>query len=381
MAADLDAAGVRSHAVGVVDDGGGQPQHATLYGVEDVEVGLLHARPGLHRGHDQSFAQRLAIAGQRVGCCLCNEVAPSSPTSKVSDGRFVRQRSRFTDWVSADGASGYRAEPGRYHLYVGRACPWSQRAMIVRHLKGLEDTIGISFVNPYRDERGWAFEGEGFVDDLHGWDFLTEAYHASDPAFDGRISVPVLWDRETGRIVNNDSADIVRMLNRAWDEWGDASVDLYPAPLRAEIDALNAWVYDDLNNGVYRAGFARSQAAYDEAFDGVFSALARLEEILGQRRYLTGDTVTEADWRAWVTLVRFDPVYHTHFRLNGRRVMDQPNLWGFTRELYQRPGIAETTAIDEIKTHYYTTHDELNPKHIIPRGPLDWDLTAPHGRG
>ena len=257
---------------------------------------------------------------------------------EVSDGRFVRQRSRFTDWVSADGASGYRAEPGRYHLYVGRACPWSQRAMIVRHLKGLEDTIGISFVNPYRDERGWAFEGEGFVDDLHGWDFLTEAYHASDPAFDGRISVPVLWDRETGRIVNNDSADIVRMLNSAWDEWGDASVDLYPAPLRAEIDALNAWVYDDLNNGVYRAGFARSQAAYDEAFDGVFSALARLEEILGQRRYLTGDTVTEADWRAWVTLVRFDPVYHTHFRLNGRRVMDQPNLWGFTRELYQRPG-------------------------------------------
>jgi glutathionyl-hydroquinone reductase len=304
-----------------------------------------------------------------------------SSDTEVSEGRFQRQKSRFTDWVTADGSSGYRAEPGRYHLYVGRACPWSQRAMIVRHLKGLEDAIGISFVNPYRDERGWAFEGDGFADDLHGWDFLSEAYRASDPGFDGRVSVPVLWDRETGRIVNNDSADVVRMLNSAWDEWGDASVDLYPEPLRAEIDAINAWVYDDLNNGVYKAGFARTQEAYDEAFDGVFSALSRLEEILGRRRYLTGDAITEADWRAWVTLLRFDPVYSTHFRLNGRRVMDQPNLWGFTRELYQLPGIAETTAIDEIKTHYYTTHDELNPKHIIPRGPLDWDLTAPHGRG
>jgi putative glutathione S-transferase len=300
---------------------------------------------------------------------------------EVSGGRFTRQKSRFTDWVTADGSSGFPAEPGRYHLYVGRACPWSQRAMIVRHLKGLEDAIGISFVNPYRDERGWAFEGDGFVDDLHGWEFLSEAYRASDPRFDGRVSVPVLWDRETGRIVNNDSADVIRMLNSAWDEWGDTSVDLYPEPLRAEIDAINAWVYDDLNNGVYKAGFARSQEAYDEAFDGVFSALSRLEAILSERRYLTGDQITEADWRAWVTLLRFDPVYATHFRLNGRRVMDQPNLWGFTCELYQLPGIAETTAIDEIKTHYYTTHDELNPKHIIPRGPLDWDLTAPHGRG
>ena len=236
---------------------------------------------------------------QRTGAFTSN--------AEVSEGRFLRQKSRFTDWVTADGSSGFRAEPGRYHLYVGRACPWSQRAMIVRHLKGLEDTIGISFVNPYRDERGWAFEGDGFVDDLHGWDFLSEAYRASDPRFDGRISVPVLWDRETGRIVNNDSADIVRMLNSAWDEWGDAAVDLYPEPLRAEIDAINEWVYDDLNNGVYKAGFARSQEAYDEAFDGVFAALSRLEEILGERRYLTGDTLTEADWRAWVTLRALRP--------------------------------------------------------------------------
>jgi putative glutathione S-transferase len=302
-------------------------------------------------------------------------------SSEVREGRWMRQQSRFTDWVTADGSSGYRAEPGRYHLYVARACPWSQRTMIVRHLKGLEDVIGISYANPFRDQRGWAFTGDGFVDDLHGWEYLAEGYRSSDPTFEGRITVPVLWDRETGRIVNNDSAHIVRMLNREWDEWGDRSVDLYPEALRAEIDALNDWIYDDLNNGVYKAGFAASQTAYDEAFDGVFAALSRLEEILGERRYLTGDTITEADWRAWVTLLRFDIVYHTHFRLNGRRVMDQPNLWGFTRELYQLPGIAETTAIDEIKTHYYTTHDHLNPKHIIPKGPLGWDLTAPHGRG
>jgi glutathionyl-hydroquinone reductase len=306
--------------------------------------------------------------------------AGSSVTRELADGRFVRQQSRFTDWVTADGSSGHRAEPGRYHLYVARACPWSQRTLIVRHLKGLEDVIGVSFADPYRDERGWAFSGDGFVDELHGWDFLAEAYKASDPSFDGRLTVPVLWDRETGTIVNNDSAHVVRMLNSAWDEWGDASVDLYPPQLRTEIDALNEWVYEDLNNGVYKAGFAQSQEAYDEAFAGVFDALSRLEAILAERRYLTGDRLTEADWRAWVTLLRFDPVYHTHFRLNGRRVMDHPNLWGYTRELYQLPGIAQTTSIDEIRTHYYTTHDELNPKHIIPRGPLDWDLTAPHGR-
>jgi putative glutathione S-transferase len=304
----------------------------------------------------------------------------SSVDRELRGGRFMRQKSRFTDWVTADGSSGYRAEPGRYHLYVARACPWSQRTLIVRHLKGLDDVIGVSYANPFRDERGWAFSGDGFTDELHGWEFLSEAYRASDAKFRGRITVPVLWDRETGRIVNNDSAHIVRMLNSAWDEWGDASVDLYPEPLRAEIDATNEWVYDQFNNGVYRAGFATSQAAYDDAFADVFSALERLEAILAERRYLTGDAITEADWRAWVTLLRFDPVYYTHFRLNGRRIADHPNLWGYTRELYQLPGIAETTSIDEIKTHYYTTHDQLNPKRIIPRGPLDWDLTAPHGR-
>ena len=304
----------------------------------------------------------------------------SSPDREIAGGRFVRQTSRFTGRVTADGSSGFEAQPGRYHLYAARACPWSQRTLIVRHLKGLEDVIGVSYADPYRDDRGWAFSGGGFTDVLHSWDLIAEAYTASDPGYHGRITVPVLWDRETGTIVNNDSADIIRMLNSAWDEWGDPSVDLCPPDLLPQIDELNGWVYEKLNNGVYRAGFARSQEAYDEAFEDVFGALSRLEAILAERRYLTGDRVTEADWRAWVTLVRFDPVYHTHFRLNGRRVMDQPNLWGFTRELYQLPGIPETTAIDEIRTHYYTTYDELNPKRLIPRGPLDWDLASPHGR-
>jgi glutathionyl-hydroquinone reductase len=297
-----------------------------------------------------------------------------------ADGRFRRQDSRFRDRVTADGSSGLTAAPGRYHLYVARACPWCHRTMVVRELKGLQDVIGISYLHPYRDQRGWAFSGDGYVDDLHGWSHLAEAYEATVGGYDGRVSAPVLWDRETGRIVNNESADIVRMLNVEFDAWGDASVDLYPAALREDIDALNEWIYRDVNNGVYRAGFARSQEGYDEAFAEVFTALARLEATLAENRYLTGDALTEADWRLWPTLVRFDPVYHTHFRLNGRRVSDHPNLWGFTRELYQLPGVAATTSLDEIREHYYTTHDELNPKRIIPRGPLDWDLDAPHER-
>ena len=300
---------------------------------------------------------------------------------EVSEGRFLRQKSRFTDWVTADGSSGYRAEPGRYHLYVGRACPWSQRDDDRPPPQGPRghDRDLVRQPLPRRARLG-----------LRGRRLRRRPARLGLPLGGLPRQRPELRGaHQRARAVGpRDGPDRQQRLGRRhphaqqrWDEWGDASVDLYPEPLRAEIDAINEWVYDDLNNGVYKAGFARSQEAYDEAFDGVFGALSRLEEILGERRYLTGDTLTEADWRAWVTLLRFDPVYHTHFRLNGRRVMDHPNLWGFTRELYQLPGIAETTAIDEIKTHYYTTHDELNPKHIIPRGPLDWDLTAPHGRG
>jgi len=296
-------------------------------------------------------------------------------------GEFVRQKSKFRDWVTADGSSGFKAEPGRYHLYVALACPWSHRAVIVRRLKGLEDAIGVSYLHPYRDERGWAFDREEFTDELHGWEFLSEAYLASDPSYDARVSVPVLWDRETGRIVNNESADIVVMLNSAWDEWADASVDFHPAALRSEIDEVNDFVYANVNNAVYMAGFAQSQGAYERAYRRVFDALPELERRLGESRYLAGDTITLADWRFWVTLVRFDSVYHTHFRCNGARIVDYPNLWGYTRELYQWPRVADTVAMDQIKRHYYTTHDMLNPKRIIPAGPEHLDFWEPHGRG
>jgi putative glutathione S-transferase len=300
---------------------------------------------------------------------------------EVAKGEFVRQSSRFRDWVTADGSSGYKAEPGRYHLYVALACPWSHRTVIVRQLKGLSDVIGVSYLHPYRDERGWAFDGDEFTDSLHGWEFLSSAYLASDASYSARVSVPVLWDRETGRIVSNESADIVRMFGSAWDEWGDASVDLYPAALRSEIDSLNERIYRDVNNAVYMAGFAESQEAYERAYRRVFDTLPWLEERLSSSRYLVGDTLTEVDWRLWVTLVRFDSVYHTHFRCNGARIVDYPNLWAYTRELYQRPGVAETVAMDQIKRHYYTTHDMLNPKRIIPAGPEHLDFTEPHGRG
>jgi glutathionyl-hydroquinone reductase len=251
------------------------------------------------------------------------------------------------------------------------ACPWSHRTVIVRRLADLEDDLGISYAHPYRDERGWRL----VCDDLDRFEFLADAYRETDADYEGRVSVPVLWDKETETIVSNESADIVRVL----DAWGDAG--LYPEDLRDEIDELNEWIYGGLQNGVYRAGFAGSQEAYDEAFDGVFETLERLEALLGHRRYLAGDRLTLADWRLFPTLVRFDVVYHTHFRCNGRRIVDHPNVWGYARELYQQPGVADTVAMDEIREHYYTTHDSLNPKHIIPRGPLDLDFSAAHGRG
>ena len=299
---------------------------------------------------------------------------------EVEGGEFKRQQSRFRDWVSADGSSGYRAEAGRYHLYVALACPWSHRAVIVHKLKKLDDAIGISYIHPYRDERGWAFT-DGFSDDLHGWDFLQEAYEATVDDYEGRVTVPVLWDRETGNVVSNESADIILMLNSEFDSWGDASVDLYPEELRPRIDDLNEWVYENVNNAVYQAGFAASQDAYDVAYRRVFNALPELDRRLSDSRFLTGDRITTADWRLWVTLVRFDSVYHTHFRCNGARITDYPDLWGYTRDLFQQPGVAETVDMDQIKRHYYTTHDMLNPKRIIPAGPERLDFSAPHERG
>lgn len=296
-------------------------------------------------------------------------------------GHFVRWESPFRDLVSRDGSTGFPAEPGRYHLYVSYACPWAHRVLIARRLKRLEDVIPISVVHPEMGEASWHFgQCDGCTEDhLFASRFLYEVYLRAKPDFTGVVTVPVLFDTRGGRIVNNESSEILRMLNSAFDAWGDAGVDLYPAPLRADIDAVNADVYDNVNNGVYRAGFARSQAAYDEAFDALFAALDRLEARLASTRYLVGDRPTEADWRLFTTLVRFDAVYHTHFKCNGRRVVDYPNLWGYTRDLYQHPGIADTVRLDHIKRHYYRSHRQLNPRGFVPKGPFI-DFTEPHSR-
>jgi len=300
----------------------------------------------------------------------------------ISDtGNFERADSKLRGWVTADGSSGFEAERGRYHLYVSLACPWAHRTVIVRMLKGLEDVVSLSVVDPIRDESGWAFRdvpGAG-PDPVNGFSFLSEAYDSTDPDYDGRISVPVLWDRETDRIVSNESADLIVMLNQAFDEWGDASLDLYPADLRAEMDELNARVYETVNNGVYRAGFATTQEAYEEAVGPMFETLDALDERLASRRYLFGGELTLADWRLFTTLVRFDPVYYLHFKCNVHRIADYPNLWPYLRDLLTVPGVRETVNMDHVKRHYYGTHPSINPHGIVPVGPaLDYD--EPSGR-
>jgi putative glutathione S-transferase len=314
---------------------------------------------------------------------------------ELAGGEFKRQQSHFRDWVGIDERSGeesrFAVEPGRYHLYVSLACPWCHRTAILRELAGLTAAIPISYAAPFRDERGWAFTGESFsdgpggeyVDRLHGWSFMSEGYTASDPSFDGRVTVPVLWDTQSATIVNNESSDIMRMMSSAESLGGlghGGELDLYPTPLHAEIDQINERVYEKVNNGVYRAGFARRQHAYEHAFAELFESFDWLERLLGERRYLLGERITEADWRLFPTLARFDEVYNLHFRCNYRRLVDYPNLWGYARDLHQVHGVAETVAIEQIKRHYYTTHDELNPKRIIPVGP-GYDWSAPHGRG
>jgi putative glutathione S-transferase len=294
-------------------------------------------------------------------------------------GRFVRQASAFRDRVSADGSTGYPAVAGRYHLYVSLACPWAHRALIVRELKGLQEAIGLSVVDPLRDAGGWRF-GPEFPDPVNGWDFLSTGYAATDPAWSGRVTVPVLWDTETGRIVNNESADIIEMLNAEFDAVaGHPELDLYPAALRAEMDPLMQRIYDDVNNGVYKAGFASSQEAYEEAVGPLFAMLGELEARLADRRFLMGAEQTLADWRLFTTLIRFDAVYVGHFKCNIRRIADHPSLSGYLRDLYQTDGVAETVDFDHIKRHYYMTHAQLNPSRIVPVGP-ELDLDAPHGR-
>jgi len=298
-------------------------------------------------------------------------------------GRFDRQPSRFRDWVTADGSSGFAAQAGRYHLYVSLACPWAHRTVILRRLKGLERVIGMSITDPIRDDLGWALRPvRGATGDpLHGWSYLSEAYAASDPSFSGRVTVPVLWDEQTGRIVNNESADILVMLNRAFNGLADhPQRDYLPAQRATEIEQLQEIVYENVNNGVYRAGFARTQAAYEEAVVPLFATLDMLDERLRDQRFLFGAQQTLADWRLFPTLLRFDPVYVGHFKCNLRRIVDYPNLGPYLRDLYQTPGVAETVDLDHIKRHYYATHPGINPTAIVPLGPL-LDLTAPHGRG
>jgi putative glutathione S-transferase len=297
--------------------------------------------------------------------------------SPGAGGRFVRAQSAFRDSVTADGSSDFPAEAGRYHLYVSWACPWAHRTMIVRALLGLEDVISLSAVEALMGDDGWTFAAP---DPLTGATRLHEIYGRARAGYTGKVTVPVLWDKVRGTIVNNESSEIIRMLPRAFASLARTPGDFYPEDLRAEIDAINARVYETVNNGVYRAGFATSQGAYEEAVRALFDSLDWLEARLATRRYLAGDRITEADWRLFTTLVRFDAVYHGHFKCNLRHVYEYPRLWAYLRELYQRPGIAATVRLDEIKQHYYASHRSINPSGIVPLGPV-LDFMAPHGRG
>ena len=305
-----------------------------------------------------------------------------------SGGRFERSESSFRHWITADGSAGpsgeggFEAAPGRYHLYASYACPWAHRVLIYRALKGLEDQIGVSLVHWYMGENGWTFEEdeEGIVGDrLFGKAYLREIYTDARPDATTRVTVPIVWDTERGTIVSNESAEIIRMLNSAFDDVGASPGDYYPEASREAIDAINERVYETLNNGVYRAGFATGQDAYDEAIGPLFDTLDWLEDILSRQRFLTGDAPLEADWRLFPTLYRFDAVYHGHFKCNRRRLVDYPNLWAYTRDLYQWPGIAGTTHLGHARRHYHLSHETVNPHRILPIG-ADIDFDAPHGR-
>ena len=301
--------------------------------------------------------------------------------TESSGGKFVRNKSTFLKSITADGSSGFKAEAGRYHLYVSLACPWAHRTLIVRKLKELEEIISISIVDPLMGELGWSFSEEpGCIPDtVNNKEFLYEVYLESDPKCSAVVTVPVLWDKLTGTIVNNESSAIIRMLNSEFDALTGSTLDLYPKPLTEEIDGINSIIYDHVNNGVYKCGFATTQDAYEEAFDSLFKTLDMLEERLSARRYLTGDLITEADWRLFTTLVRFDPVYVGHFKCNQRRIADYPNLSNYLRELYQVPGISDTVNMEHIKDHYYKSHPSVNPTKIVAKGPAI-DYFAPHDR-
>ncbi len=308
--------------------------------------------------------------------------------SRTKDGHFVRPTTSFRNWITPDGSagpsgtSGYKAESGRYHLYVSLACPWAHRTVIFRKLKALENVIGLSVVSPDMLQDGWTFNtAEGSTGDaVNGKAKLSEIYVMADAKYSGRVSVPVLWDKERKTIVNNESSEIIRMLNSSFDAFTNEHTDYYPADKRAEIDRINDMVYPNINNGVYRTGFATSQGAYEQAFRNVFDTLDELEQILSQRRYLVGNATTEADWRLFCTLIRFDAVYYGHFKCNWRHIYEYPNLSNYLRDLYQVPGVAETVSIEQIKRHYYFSQRQVNPTGIVPVGP-QLDFSAPHDRG
>jgi len=306
--------------------------------------------------------------------------------TESTGGKFVRSNSKFRNWLTADGnnapnGKAFEAEAGRYHLYVSYACPWAHRTLIFRKLKGLEDMISLSVVHHFMGEHGWTFkDGDGVVaDPVIDADYLHEIYTKADPNFTGRVTVPVLWDTKTETIVNNESSEIIRMFNSAFDHLGAKPGDFYPEAHREEIDEVNDRVYHTVNNGVYKCGFATKQEAYEEAFEALFDTLDWLEKRLSKQRYIVGNEITEADWRLFTTLLRFDPVYYSHFKANKRRIVDYPNLWAYTRDLYQVPGVKETVDLHHIKHHYYASHESINPTRIVPVGP-DIDYDEPHDR-
>jgi glutathionyl-hydroquinone reductase len=318
-----------------------------------------------------------------------------SPSEQTDTGEFQRQEDAFREWISNDGSTPYPAVANRYHLYVSLACPWASRTVIFRKLKGLEEAIGLTVVDPYRDEKGWAFRDpersrpgtslndlDKFesTDPINGFRYLSEAYRATDPKFDGRVTVPALWDKETKKIVNNCEDDICPMFNSVFNEFAkNKEADFFPKEIEAEQARLSDFLYENINNGVYRAGFATRQRSYEISCQKLFDALDEMEKRLTSKRYLFGQRIVEADWRLFCTLIRFDVVYHGHFKCNLRRIIDYPNLQGYLIDLYQQPGIAETVSIDHIKRHYYMTHEEINPTRIVPLGPI-LDLTKPHNR-
>jgi len=307
--------------------------------------------------------------------------------TESSGGRFVRTTPQFRNWITADGSAGssgdagFKAEPDRYHLYVSLACPWAHRTMIFRTLKGLEDMISVSVVHWYMADKGWTFQtGDGVVaDSENNAEYMYQVYTAALPDYSGRVTVPVLWDKNNKTIVSNESSEIIRMFNTAFDDVGASAGDYYPEALREEIDSLNDRIYDTLNNGVYRSGFATTQEAYDEAVKPLFDTLDFLEQRLSKQRYLTGGAITEADWRLFTTLVRFDPVYVGHFKCNIRRIADYEHLSGYVRDLFQQPGIAATVNMQHIKNHYHASHESINPSRIVPMGPAV-DYSLPHAR-